>query len=67
MVYDFKELDIVLAKRNINNRVIKGTKGCIMIIYDTENFEVEFFVDNHLGNIEDILTVGIDDIEPANC
>jgi len=59
----FKEYDSVIALRNINDRVVKGTSGCIMLIYDDENFEVEFFVDSPLGNADDVLTVTIDDIE----
>jgi len=34
-----------------------------MIVYDEMNFEVEFFVDNPLGNVADVLTVTMDDIE----
>ena len=57
-----EEYDCVLASRDINERVKKGTKGCIMLVYDAKNFEVEFFVDNFLGNFTDVLTVSIDDI-----
>jgi hypothetical protein len=63
MKYHFKEYDSVIATRNINERVTKGTIGCIMLVYNTENFEVEFFVNNTLGNADDVLTVSIDDIE----
>ena len=62
----FKEYDSVFATRNINERVTKGTMGCIMLVYNTENFEVEFFVNNPLGNAEDVLTVNIDDTELAS-
>ena len=58
----FKELDIIVAKRNINERVVKGTDGCIMMVFNSENFLVEFFVDSPLGNSDDLLTVSIDDI-----
>ena len=46
----FKEYDSVFATRNINERVTKGTMGCIMLVYNTENFEVEFFVNNTLDS-----------------
>lgn len=66
MKYHLKEYDSVFATRNINERVSKGTSGCIMLVYDVENYEVEFFVDNSLDNTNDVLTVTINDIELAS-
>ena len=61
----FKEYDVVFATRNINERVVKGVIGCIMLVYDSKSFEVEFIVDSPLGNTDDVLTVTIDDIALA--
>lgn len=63
MKYTFKEYDCVSAKRDINDRVKKGVKGCIMVAHDTENFIVEFFVEDMIGNVEDVLTVTAADIQ----
>ena len=59
----FKEYDSVVAKRDINDRVKKGTEGCIVMLHDMENFIVEFFVDDNLGNAIDVLTVQAGDVE----
>ena len=59
----FSEYDSVVAKRDLSDRVKKGTLGCIVMLHDTENFIVEFFVDNALGNAGDVLTVCAVDIE----
>ena len=63
MNYEFKELDVVVANHDINERVKKGVEGCIMIVYDESNFEVEFFVESFFGDVADVLTVCIGDIE----
>ena len=63
MKQQLKEYDCVIAKRDINIRVKKGTRGCIMMVHSTKSFIVEFFVDDPVGNIDDVLTVTIDDIE----
>ena len=59
----FEEYDSVVAKRDINDRVKKGTIGCIVMLHDMENFIVEFFVDDNLGNVIDVLTVRAVDVE----
>lgn len=54
---DFKEYQVVNAKRTINNKVIKGVQGTILIVYDTipPQYEVEF-VDLE-GDTLDLITV----------
>lgn len=56
----FKEYDVVLAKREIEN-VPKSTKGTVLVVYDGQHFEVEFVDEN--GETINVLTVGFDDIE----
>lgn len=57
----FKEYDIVVAKKQIEN-VPSGTIGTILIIYeDKKVYEVEF-VDNEGGTIN-VLTVNENNIE----
>jgi len=61
----FNEYDVVLASHDINDKVHKGSKGTILIVYDSNpnQYEVEF-IDNQ-GNTLDILTVKQNDIEVA--
>ena len=57
----FKEYDLILAKTDLE-KVSKGTKGTILIVYDDKkHFEVEF-VDT-AGNTLNILTVSESQIE----
>lgn len=56
-----KEFDIIKASRNIKAGIPKGTKGTILIVYNSSNFEVEFFSSD--GESLGIHTVSIDDIQ----
>ena len=58
----FKEYDIVVTVKDLIN-VPKGSKGTILIIYSTYNFEVEFF-DNSCNSLA-ILTVESKDLKPS--
>ncbi|MGX7150187.1 DUF4926 domain-containing protein [Enterococcus ureasiticus] len=55
----FEEYDVVYSTIDIDNKVVVGTKGVIMMILDLENevYEVEF-VDNENETIEVIEVKG---------
>lgn len=59
----YKEYDVVKAIRDINDKVPKGSKGVVLIIYTATppQYEVEF-VDEE-GYTLDVLTVHERDIE----
>ncbi len=49
-----KELDTVILIKEFRN-LKKGTVGCIVLKYDDNNFEVEFFDQN--GDTIDVYTI----------
>lgn len=49
-----KELDTVILIKEFQN-LHKGTVGCIVLKYDENNFEVEFFDEN--GDTIDVYTI----------
>lgn len=49
-----KELDTVILIKEFQN-LKKGTVGCIVLKYDDNNFEVEFFDKN--GDTIDVYTI----------
>lgn len=49
-----KELDTVILIKEFQN-LQKGTVGCIVLKYDENNFEVEFFDEN--GDTIDVYTI----------
>ena len=49
-----KELDTVILIKEFQN-LQKGTVGCIVLKYDENNFEVEFFDKN--GDTIDVYTI----------
>ncbi|MCT4713477.1 DUF4926 domain-containing protein [Enterobacteriaceae bacterium H18W14] len=59
-----KEYDVVKAKKDLTDTVLKGCRGAVVMIYQepTLGYEVEF-VDNE-GDTLDVLTVYPDDVEP---
>lgn len=58
-----KEYDVVKAKKDLSDAVLKGCRGAVVMVYQepTLGYEVEF-VDN-AGDTLDVLTVYPDDIE----
>jgi len=58
----FKDYDVVVAKKTLNSRVLKGVRGTILITYDLvpPQYEVEF-VDEY-GDTLDVLTVKEEEI-----
>lgn len=60
-----KEYDVVKAKKDLSDIVLKGCRGAVVMIYQqpTLGYEVEF-VDNE-GDTLDVLTVYPDDIESS--
>jgi len=58
-----KEYDIVLAKRDLSSKVLKGTGGTILLVLHSNPnvYEVEF-LDSNYEHIE-LLTVYEDDIQ----
>lgn len=59
----FKEYDLVTAKNNLSDRVLQGSRGTIVLVYQEPvlGYEVEF-IDNE-GETLNVLTVFPDDIE----
>lgn len=59
----FTEYEIVKAKRNLRGEVSKGTRGTIVMVYDSSvrDYEVEFF--DEQGNHLALLTVNELDLE----
>jgi hypothetical protein len=59
----FTEYEVVKAKSNLSEEVSKGTRGTIVMVYDssTHDYEVEFF-DEH-GEHLALLTVNELDLE----
>jgi len=59
----FDEYDVVRAKRDLTPDVPKGTRGTIVMVYDSTagDYEVEFVDDN--GNHTALLTVNAVDME----
>ncbi len=59
----FNEYDIVKAKENLSEKVYKGCKGAILIVFEgiPMEYEVEF-VDNEGDSLE-VMTVKEYDIE----
>lgn len=57
-----REYDVVEAKKNLSDMVLKGCKGTVLMIYrePTLGYEVEF-IDNK-GDTLDVLTVYPEDI-----
>ena len=55
-----KELDIVKLNRNYNG-IQEGTIGTIVLKYNDNNYEVEFFDEN--GDTIDVLTISEDYLE----
>lgn len=58
-----KEYDVVRAKKDLSEAVLKGCKGAVVMLYEepTLGYEVEFI--NDFGEALDVLTVYPDDIE----
>ena len=54
------ELDVVKLRCNFNG-IQSGTVGTIVLKYDDENYEVEFFDKN--GDTIDVLTISKDFLE----
>lgn len=57
----FDEHEVVSAKRNLSVKVPKGTQGAIVMVYDSSNYEVEFFDEN--GDHLALLTVNAIDLD----
>ncbi len=59
----FNEYDVVRSKKNLSENVKLGTRGAIMLIYNSNpnKYEVEFLDTN--GETLDILTVDEKDLE----
>ncbi|WP_113628154.1 DUF4926 domain-containing protein [Pectobacterium peruviense] len=59
-----KEYDVIKAKKDLSDTILKGCKGAVVIVYQEPvlGYEVEF-IDSE-GNTLDVLTVYPDDIEP---
>jgi len=57
------EYDVVQAKRNLSQSILKGSRGAVLMIFDEPNlaYEVEF-VDEE-GETIDIITVYPNDLE----
>jgi hypothetical protein len=51
----YKEFDVVKAKVSLSKNVKRGTKGAIVMVYDSTHYEVEFM--DKEGNTLDVLTV----------
>ncbi|MFB5171593.1 DUF4926 domain-containing protein [Erwinia amylovora] len=58
-----KEYDVVRAKKDLSEAVLKGCKGAVVMLHEepTLGYEVEFI--NDVGETLDVLTVYPDDIE----
>jgi len=58
-----KEYDVVIARNDLSRRVVKGSKGAVVIVYHEPKlgYEVEFVDD--AGYTLDVLTVYPNDIE----
>jgi hypothetical protein len=57
----FDEYEVVKAKRNLSLEVPKGTRGTVVMVYNKNDYEVEFF--DKQGNHISLLTVNEVDIE----
>jgi hypothetical protein len=57
----YNEYEVVKAKRNLSLEVPKGTRGAIVMVHDSSNYEVEFIDEN--GNHLALLTVNAIDLE----
>ncbi len=60
----FQDYEVIKATKDLSSKVLKGTKGTILLTYDTNmlpQYEVEFVNEN--GDTLDILTVSEEDIE----
>jgi len=59
----YNEYDVVKAKRRLSEKVFKGCKGAILMVFESSPtaYEVEF-VDNK-GNSLEVMTVSEKDIE----
>ncbi len=60
----FKEYQVVVAKRDINSAVKKGTHGTILIVFDSSNFLVEFIDDTGESLNDGSTEVNINDLSP---
>jgi hypothetical protein len=49
----FDEFEVVKANRNLSLEVTKGTRGTIVMVHDSSNYEVEFVDEkgNHLATL----------------
>ena len=58
-----EEYDVVRATKNLSEKVLKGCKGAVVMLYEepTLGYEVEFI--NDAGETLDVLTVYPNDIE----
>ena len=58
-----KEYDIVKAKRDLSESILKGCKGAVLMVFEEPNlaYEVEFI--NADGETLDIVTAYPNDIE----
>ena len=58
----FKENDFVEANRDLSNRVLKGDKGTIVLVYQKPSlaYEVEFI--DIQGDTKELLTVQPEDV-----
>jgi hypothetical protein len=55
-----KELDVVVAKRDLKDSVTKGTNGTIVYVYDSGVFEVEFIDDKgHTISVQNVTILDI--------
>ncbi len=59
----YNEHDVIKAKRNLSESVLKGCVGTIVLIYQKPSlaYEVEFF--DNIGDTLELLTVQPNDIE----
>jgi len=56
------EYDVVVANKMLNDKVLKGSRGTVLIIYeDGKHYEVEFI--DVKGNTLGVLTVHENDVE----
>ena len=58
----FKENDFVEANRDLSNRVLKGDKGTIVLVYQKPSlaYEIEFI--DIQGDTKELLTVQPEDV-----
>lgn len=58
----FHEYDVVKSRRNLSNKVLKGTTGTILMVFDDSSsfqYEVEF-VDEQYNTLEILTVIEVD-------